>query len=261
MGVEDDWPAFCPNLELKLDVTNGTLSFVSPSKLVNYADYDVTNKEVRGAIFKNGVKQGSLTISATDGAITAGTFSVSTGDTIEVRVRAVHRTSLPWYTHAALERSAVMTVPSGNSQTTFDGSNNVVTVPSFDLAFGWDANNNFKVGVKVTASDNASQSFSVTTRLHGTCPNAASSTTFSATDTTNTQTHVASFTKSDMTSEAVLEMSLQSAASAPYQKDRWLLFFQEGPDVPTYPTGFPTSGTLLKQERVANSTKLRLYRP
>ncbi|MFZ5479078.1 MAG: hypothetical protein ACOZNI_20075 [Myxococcota bacterium] len=260
MGLTDEWPEFCPNFELKVDVTSGSLSLVAPSNLLNHADYEVANGEVRGTVFKNGSKQGAITINAQTGALSITAFSVSNGDTIEFRLHALRRTGLPWMTHTVMERSAVLVV-SGNGQTVFDGSTNVAKVPAFDLAFGWDSNNALKVGMRVTASDNATQSMAVTTRLHGTCPNSASSSSFSMTDTTNTQSHTATFGKADMLSEAAIEMTLQSAGSAPYQKDRVVLLFQENGDVPTYPASFPTSGTLIKQEKVTGTTKLRMFRP
>ncbi|MFZ5476787.1 MAG: hypothetical protein ACOZNI_08440 [Myxococcota bacterium] len=263
MTIGQDWPDFKhPELEVKLDVTGGTLTFVSPSKLINHAGFDVANGEVRGAVFKNGTKAATISIDSSTGALSIAGFSVSTGDVIEVRLQATMRTSLPWFTHARLTRSAFATVPSGNSQTTFGRATNPACVPGFDLAFGWDANDNLKVGVKVTSSDGASQSQTMATRLHGTCPSSSSSSTFSMTDTVNAQYHTSSFARSGMDAEAVIEWSLQSAGSTPYQKDTVLLAFEVASAVPAFPGSFPSAGNVhLRQAKVAGTAELDLSRP
>ena len=259
MSVTDEWPEYRPDLQIKVDITSGSMTLASPSALLNYSEFDLAAPEIRGVIYKNGAKQGSVTISSSTGALSASAVSVTTNDQIEIRFFALGRLSLPWFTRHRLERSVFFTVPAGNSIFLFDSSNNPMPVPAFDLTFGWDGNDNLKLGFKVMGDDGASQDLTVYTRLFGNCPNSNSSTVIDLDDTTNAQTHVSTFTKGNMDADAEVELHLKSGTGSTRQEDRVRIFFQLRDDLPTYNTSFPTSGTLIKQ--VKDGTGLKVYRP
>lgn len=239
MGILDEMPTFMPKPELHISITGGSLTFAASSKLVNPADYGWSPAEVTGAVYKNGSNAMALTINASTGAITANAVSVVTGDKIEVRFDFQGPIGWPWDQKFVLRRSAFFDVPAGTSSFDFDDSTNVMPVPSLDLAFGWEAADKLKVGVKVNGADGASQNYTLYTRRNGGPQETSSS--ISTSDTTNAQTHTSSFSKSDVTSECEFELWLKSGTGSTFMADRCHVIFADKTQVASYPGNFPGS--------------------
>lgn len=257
MGVVIEWVRFSPKTELRLDVTGGSLTLGSASKLVNYADYGWDPAQVVGTIFKNGTSAGAVSINTSTGALTASAVSVATSDEIEVRLEYTGRFSWPYHNKMISRRSAFWTVPAGTNSIEFDDGHNKQPVPDVELGFGWDASDNLKVGVKVAAADGASQSMALFTRR---LPSAqSSSSTISLSNTTSIQTHTSEFDKSEITGDFEIEWVLDSASGNPRQQDRVRLVFSTKALVPSYPPDFPGSDVSMVQLR--SNGKLKLGAP
>jgi hypothetical protein len=245
MGVSDEWPEFMPTITIVLTVSSGTLTLGS-SKVENVSDYDWSPIQLRGTLLKNGTKVANLSINSSTGAITlASGIAVSNGDEIEARFHFVGKTSIPFVGRMIGERSCIMTV-SGDGSTTFDGSTNVMPVPTWDLCFGWDGSGKLKVGVMVVDDDSSSEDMQLKTRLLGMPQSKETSTTIDLSNTSTAQTHTADFGDTDL--EVACEMSFQlvNANSNPRVKDTIRLILYEATEIDSYPAGFPSSGTMLE---------------
>ncbi len=245
MGVNDQWPEYMPTIKLELTVSSGTLSIGTNSSLENEGDYSWSPAQVRGTLWKNDSFVSKLSINSTTGAITmASGISVSNNDEIEARFEFVAKVSLPWVTRVYGQRSCTMTV-SGDGTTTFDDSTNAMPVPSWNLAFGWDGDDKLKVGVKVVSADSSSEDITLRTRLYGPDAASESSTTIDLSDTTNAQTHTASFYQRDVKVAAQMQFKLANATSNPKVQDTINILIFEPTEVDGYPASFPTTGTMV----------------
>ncbi len=245
MGIDDHWPEYMPTISLELTVSSGTLSIGANSALENESDYSWNPDQVRGTVWKNGSFASVLAINSSTGAITiASGVAVSTNDEIEARFEFVAKVSDPWVTRVQGMRSCYMTVD-GDGTTTFDDDDNPMPVPGWKLAFGWDASDKLKVGVKVDSADSSSRDITLSTRLWGPGSAAESSTTIDLTDTTNAQTLTANFKQHDIRVAAQMQFSLANAASNPMVKDTINILVFEPTEIDSYPASFPTTGTMI----------------
>jgi hypothetical protein len=245
MGVDNRWPDFMPTISLELTVSSGTLSIGANSALENEGDYSWGPDQVRGTLWKNGSLASALSINDSTGAITmASGIAVSSSDEIEARFEFVAKVSLPWVTRVFGLRSCFMTV-AGDGTTTFDDTYNTMPVPEWQLAFGWDAFDKLKVGVKVNDADSSSRDIALSTRLWGPGSSAETSTTIDLSDTTNAQTHTADFKDADVKVAAQMQFTLANAASNPKVRDTINILIFEPTEVSTYPASFPTTGTMI----------------
>jgi hypothetical protein len=249
-----DWPEYCPRPELTFTISGGTLSMSTPSNLLNYGDF-VWGQEnqISASLWKNGTKMGDITVNTSTGALSMSSVSVTTGDHIEARFIAEGYADTPWKTTVTLRRSDYFDVPSGTSTITFDATTNPMPVPEWAWAFGWDANNHLKTGFAVSADDGASQDMTVTTRRG---PSVSESSTTIDLDSASTQTHTSSFVKSDVTGSCEIETLFKSGTGTTRVEDHCRLTFTDKDAVPTYPTGFPTTGTQLKHNKNASRASL-----
>ncbi len=258
MGVDNRWPDFMPTISLELTVSSGTLSIGTNSALENHGDYDWSPDQVRGKLLKNGTFASLLSINSSTGAITmASGISVSNNDEIEASFEFVSKVSNPWVTRIYGLRVCTMTV-SGDGTTTFDDSSNTMPVPGWKLAFGWDATDKLKVGVKVDDADGSSRDISLSTRLWGPGGADDSSTTIDLSDTTNAQTHTADFKQHDIKVAAQVQFSLANSASNPKVEDTINLLLFEPTEVDSYPTNFPTTGTMITVTKPTNYWSAKL---
>jgi len=258
MGVDDQWPEYMPTIGIELTVSTGTLTLGANSILEHEGDYDWSPDQVRGVLLKNGAFASLLAINSTTGAITmASGIAVSNADEIEARFEFVAKVSLPYVTRVHGLRACTMTV-SGNGTTTFDDTNNVMPVPGWKLALGWDAADKLRVGVKVDDADSSSRDITLSTRLWGPGSSAESSTTIDLTDTTNAQTLTADFKQKDVRVAAQVQLTLANAASNPMVTDTINILLYEPTEIDSYPVSFPTTGTMLTATKPAGywSTKL-----
>jgi len=258
MGINDQWPEYMPTISIELAVSSGTLTLGANSALENEGDYDWSPDQLRGTLWKNGAFASVLAINSTTGAITmASGIAVSNSDEIEARFEFVAKVSLPWVTRVYGVHACTMTV-SGDGTTTFDDTNNVMPVPGYELAFGWDAADKLKVGVKVDDADSSSRDITLSTRLWGPGSSADSSTTIDLSDTTNAQTLTADFKQKDVKVAAQVQLSLANAGSNPMVKDTINILIFEPTEIDSYPVSFPATGTMLTATKPAGywSTKL-----
>jgi hypothetical protein len=209
MSIADQWPEYAPDVSLKVDITSGVLTLVSPSVLNNHADFDLSAPSIRGTVFKNGAKVGTISIDSSTGALSMSGLNVSTGDHVMFEFQAIGIVSLPWISRLVMSRMVFLDVPAGNAQITFDGSNNTMPIPGHDFAFGW-SSGNLKAAVKVASSDGAGQSPVLYTRLFGTSPDQESSTTISLSNTSTAQVQTSSFADSAMVRDAEIELYWKS---------------------------------------------------
>lgn len=250
MPIGIEWFRVGPSLALHVDITGGVLSLTSSSQVNNIGDFPIA--QVAGAIYKNGTSAASLTINGTTGAITSSSVNVSTGDHIEVRVEVTSPVSWPWDNRIVCRSSGFLDVPAGQSTIDFDGNTNVMPIPGLDLAFGWDANSYLKLGVKIMATDSASQDILALSRR----PSAQeTSTTIVITDS-SVQTHTSSFTTSDITGEFELELRQRSGSGTTYAETRSMFRFTDKTQVAAYPAGFPSDQVKIKQTKAGGKLKL-----
>jgi len=257
MGDMIVWPEYTPDTDVKIDVSNGTLTLVSPSKLRNFGDFTWgVGGSVDGDVYKGGSSAASISFNDDTRAMTITGFSVATDDEIEVRVEHTgDANSNPWDTETSLRRSAFWTVPSGGGDVLFDQSTNAMPVPTYRLTFGWDGSDKFKVGFKVTSDDGASQDLKVTTALVGTSPDKKSSSTIDLDDTTNVQAHTADFTKTDVGTEWEMLLHLKSGTGSTRQESRVHFLFKDVDAIDAYDSSFPTTGVLLKTSKVEGGAR------
>lgn len=260
MGIEQGtYPGFTPKFDLILEVSGGVLTLGTNSALLNVGDYTWGGSpEVTGKIIKNGADAATLSINSSTGAITASSVSVSTGDHIVVFLTYTGPASWPWEQRMVMTRSAFMDVAAGTTTTTFNGTNNTMPVPTYELTFGWDANDAWKVGVKVSADDGASQDLALTTRRLPAQTESASTTNIDLAST-SVQTHVASFNKSGITADWEIDLALASGTGTTHMEDRVRFIFTNASQVPSYPTNFATHGVRTVQSKV--SGKLQVGAP
>ena len=245
MSIIDQWPEYMPTISLELTVASGTLSIGANSAVENAGDYGWNPDQLRGSLWKNGSLASTLSINSSTGAITmASGVAVSDTDEIEARFLLVTKVSNPWVTRLIGQRSCFMTV-SGSGTTTFDEDDNPMPVPSWQLAFGWDANDKLKVGVKVLDDDSSSLDMTLKTRLWGPGSASESSTTIDLSDTTNAQTLTSSFYQGGIRVAAQMEFSLANAASTPMVKDTIAIVLYEPTEIDVYPSSFPATGKML----------------
>lgn len=252
------WPEYVPDQVLKIDFTNGSMTLAAGSRLRNYGDYDMgaATPETKGEVWKNGSKQGDITIDAHTRALTISSVSVSSGDDIEFRMEfTCGHASAPWDNKIVLRRTAFLEVSGNNEVVTFDASTNAMPVPTWRSTFGWDASDNFKWGIVVDDDDSASQDMTLWTRLVGTTPDQESSSTIDL-DTTNTQTHVSSFDKTDVDTKFEVETLLKSGTGTTRQETRCKFVFNDVDEVPSYSSSFPSDDVLLDQVKVKASARI-----
>lgn len=257
MGIgQGTYPDFMPEFDLVLGVTGGVLSVASGSVLQNVGDFAWGGSpEVTGRILKNGTEATTLSIHSTTGVVTASTVSVATGDHIVVEFTYSGPDGWPWAQKMVLTRSALMDVGAGTSTTTFDGTTNVMPVPGYELTFGWDANDNWKVGVHVLGDDGASQDLTLTTRRLPNQTESASSTTIDL-DTSTVQTHTAAFNKSGISGNWEIDLHLASGTGSTRMEDRVRFVFTDATQVPSYPGNFATAGVRTVQSKSGGKLKI-----
>ena len=257
MGIAEDWPEYDPDTKLVVSITSGTATLTSASKLENKGDFDLA--QIAAAVFKNGAFEAGIAVHPVTGVLSLDSgISVSTDDTLEFRFIAQMQLSLPWISRVVFKRAAFMTVASGDSTTTFDSTTNAMPVPGINIAFGFTAapDFDFKVGMKVAGADGASEDLRVTTRLTD-CPDDGTYVDIDLGNTSTAPTHTADFSMMDATDAAIeLKAELASGTTNPRQTSSWRVLFWDRGQVPIYPTGFPTSGTLLVQSKVGSGMKL-----
>ena len=144
MGITDEWPEYGPDLELKVDIRGGIATLISPSKLKNKAEFDPAAPNIVGSVFKNGAFETAISIHVATGNLDfEDEVSVSTNDVLELRFVGQLQLSEPWISRLVVQRSAFMTVASGDSTTTFNSTTNAMPIPAVNLCFGWDASEDF----------------------------------------------------------------------------------------------------------------------
>lgn len=257
MSGDVEWFKIGPKLELHVDITGGSLTLVSTSKLVNVGDFVWNPVVVAGAIFKNGTSVAALTINSSTGALTASAVSVATGDHVEVRLEFTSAVSWPWDNRIVLRRAAFFDVPAGDSTFDFDDSTNTMPIPNLDLALGWDGNSNLKLGVKIVATDNASQDIVAYSRL---LPTSSETSTTIAIGDTGTPTHTSSFSKSNATGAFELELCQRSSSGTTYSEERRILRFTDNTQVAGYPAGFPSDQVKVRELKITGG-RLKLGAP
>lgn len=260
MGVDDQWPEFMPTITLVLTVSSGTLT-LGTSTVENYADYGWSPDQLRGTIWKNNAKVAGLSISSSTGAITlASGIAVSNGDLIEARFLFVGKASDPFVGRMIGKRACFMTV-AGSGSTTFDEDDNPMPVPTWNLAFGWDANKKLEAGVMVVDDDGASQDMMLRTRLLGGPLAKESSTAIDLSNTSTAQTHTADFYDSDVEVACEIEFSLANGTGTPRVVDTIRIVFFEPTEIDGYPASFPTSGTCLEITKPSGTWSAEVAEP
>ncbi len=251
MTIQIEWFRLGPKVDLHVEITGGVLTLASSSQVNNIGDFP--SAQVAGAVFKNGTSAVSLTINSSTGAITCNSVNVTTGDHIEVRVEVTSPVSWPWDNKIICRAAGFLDVPSGTSTFDFDGSTNIMPIPTLDLAFGWDSNNDLKLGAKIIATDSASQNIVAWSRQ---LPLAdESSTTFTISET-GVQTHTASFGLSDISGDFELELRQRSSSGTTFAETRSAFRFTDKTQVAGYPAGFPSDQVKVKQSKASNKLKL-----
>ena len=247
MTIEIEWFRIGPKTELHVDITAGSLTLLSTSKLANPGDFAWNPDDVVGSILKNGAVATSLTINGSTGAITASAVSVATGDHIEIRAEATSAVSWPWDNRIVARRGCFFDVPAGHSTFDFDDSTNVMPIPNLDLAIGWDSGNHIKLGVKILAKDGASVNLLAFSRL---LPSASETSTSMDINSSSVMTHTSSFTTSDITGDFEQEWRLKSGTGSTFVEDRSYLRYTDKTQVAGYPANFPTDQVKVKQTRM-----------
>jgi hypothetical protein len=248
-----------PDPRLTVIVSNGALSFAEACELANHDVFTWDPDQVVGLLFKNGVKASTLDIDSSTGAITLGSpVGVNTGDHIEVRFIFIDRLSNPWASKAVLTRSSFFDVPEGNTSFSFDAQNNPMPVPVMAFAFGWDANNKFKVGFSVSDDGGAAEDLKCITRMP--C-GVLESYTIIDLDSSNTQTHVSTFKRTDVSACFEMEFLLRTGASSTRQEESAKLVFCEVDEIGAWPGNFPSSDVMLEQDLPQGAAAFRWSRP
>ncbi len=261
MGLGNNWPDFIPDLDLTLEVDSGYLDVGSGSAIDNYSDYSSRSGWLKGTLWRNGTKVSAFSIDGSGNISLASAIPVSTNDAIEARFDFAGIASLPWVTHCLVRRAAFMKVPAGTSSTTFDGSTNVMPVPSWDLAFGWHTDDKLKVGFKVNGDDGASQDMTVTTRLVGSDVDKSSSDTIDLDDTSSTQTHTADFVDTDVEIACEIKTHLANATTDTHVDDTIRIVLLATTELGSYPASFPSSGTMLEHRKPGGTHAGELDQP
>ncbi|MFH1464325.1 MAG: hypothetical protein ABIO70_08050 [Pseudomonadota bacterium] len=260
MGVFDEWPEFMPTISLVLTVSSDVLT-LGTSAVENVGDYDWSPIQLRGTILKNGSKVANLSIDSGTGAITlASGIAVSNGDVIEARFHFVGTISDPFLGRMIGERSCFMTV-AGDGSTTFDDTYNVMPVPSWNLAFGWDGTNKLEVGVMVLDDDGASEDMQLSTRLLGMPQSKESGVSIDLSNTSTAQTHTADFSDADLEVACEMSFALSTGNSNPRVKDTIRLILFEAAEIGSYPAGFPSSGTMLEVSKPTGTWSAEVAEP
>lgn len=258
MGIFDQWPEYMPTISLTLTVSSGTLTIGGGSAVENSGDYGWAPDQLRGTLWKNGSLASELSISSSTGAITmASGVAVSNSDEIEARFHFVGTMSTPWVTRVICTRSCTMTV-SGDGSTTFDEDDNPIPVPSWNLAFGWDANDKLKVGVKVVSADSSAYDIRLKTKLLGMPQAKETYTDIDLSDTTNAQTHTADFYAKEVEVACEMRFVLVNATSDPAIEDTIRILIFEPTEIGDYPASFPTSGTMIAVTKPAGYWSAKL---
>ena len=250
MGVGTDWPEHTPDVRITVNISGGALTLGGSSVVNNIGQFPVEGgvDTLVGAIYRNGSKATDLSFSRPGGGVNASSVSVSEGDNIEVRFDYLGEEATPWDTRCVFRRSCFLTVPSGSTAVVFGPTGTAMPTPLWDCAWGWDAIDKFRLAYHISSDDGASQDMTVKTRLLGAGDPQESSSTIDL-DTTNPSPHVSAFDKADATGgiEVQLEMMLLSSTSATRVEDRHRIVFHSPPDIDDFPTGFPSSGGMLRQ--------------
>lgn len=259
MSAEMDWPTYFPRPSLAFTINSGTLTLDVSSAVQNPGDFVWgTPNQLSASLWKNGSWQRVISINSSTGALTMSSLSVTTGDHIEVRFVSDGYADVPWKSNVLNRRIAFFDIETGVSAVTFDDSTNVMPIPAWSLAFGWSTFNKLKVGFKVAGDDSASQDMTVTTRRGVGVDE--TSTTIDLDDTSTTQTHTSSFAKTDVAAGVcAVQTLLKSGAGTTRIEDSIQIEFTDKDEVPSYPSAFPSSGTLLTES--VDSSRLRLSRP
>ncbi len=256
MGVYSEFPEYIPDYILEIDISSGVLTIDTGSMLRNPGDFRWAGAaQVAIRVFKNDTFQHTLTVNQATRAISGNTLSVSEDDEVEIRFVFTGAEGAAWDSTSIFRRSAFLTVGATDETFTFDGSNNTMPVPLYDLGFGWDASDNLKVGFSVSSDGGASQDMTCSTRLIGTTPNKESSTTIDL-DSASTQTHTSSFDKSDMTDSCEIETYLKSGTGTTRQEDLLKTRFSDKTSIPDWDTSFPTTGVLLNQKLINTGSRM-----
>jgi hypothetical protein len=252
-GPIEQWPDYCPDPDVTIDVTSGSLTVIAGSVTSNVSQFDLTAPDLTCTLWKSGVRAAQLSIDAQTGAVTLpSAVPVTSGNRIELRFRFLSPLSLPWLSHLTWERVLIFDYAGVNVRHRFAPGYVAMPVPAYELAFGWETTNNkFRLGVKPTSADGATQALKVTTRL----PGGGSQSYTNVTLTNNAQqTHDSLFTKSQvLLGEFEAELLLASATTGPRQEDKATLSFQHADSIPAW--NATTVG--LYQEKVGGSGKLR----
>ncbi len=255
-GIGENWPDFMPVVTLVIEVSSGSLSLGS-SAVENYTDFDWGPDQLFASLWKNGTKATNLSISSSTGAVTLGSaVGVSDDDEIEVRFDFVGKVSNPWGTRVIGRRACYMTV-SGDSTTTFDEDDNPIPVPTWDLTFGFDANDRLKVGVRVTDDDGATQDMTVKTRLWG-LPQAKETSTTVDLSSTSVQTHTADFYDRELELAAEIRFILANGVGTTKVEDTIRLLLFDATLLSAYDTGFPTTGILVNVTKPSGTWAAKL---
>lgn len=251
MTIEAEWPEYIPEFDVKFTITEGSVAFDSSSKITNHAKFEDLTDEVVGRILVNGSHTEDVTINASTGALSCTAFDVSDGDTVTLLVTYYGRMSLPWYSTQLFQQKAQFDWSTGLGSVEFDTTTNAMPVPTLEIKFGWSgASDAFKVGIKCTDDDGASQDMTLGTRLGDLSPNLASQTTIDL-DITTEQTHTASFDKGDIDQLFMMQLKLKSGTGTTFQENRNVILFANKDAVPDYP-----ATKLLTQTDSADGQKL-----
>jgi hypothetical protein len=258
MGIFDQWPEYMPTISVTLTVSAGTVTIGAGSAVENAGDYGWDPDQLRGTLLKNGAIAAPLLIDSSTGEITmASGVAVSANDEISAHFRFVGKVSEPWVTRVICTRTCTITI-SGNGSTVFDEDDNAMPVPSWDLAFGWDANDKLKVGVKVNSADSSSEDIKLKTRLLGGAVAKETSRDIDLTDTTNAQTHTSSFSSDEIEVACEMRFALVNDTSNPMVEDNIRILIFEPTEVDDYPASFPTTGTMVNVTKPAGYWSAKL---
>lgn len=251
-GTQEQWPDYCPDPDVTIDVTGGSLSLIAGSVTSNVSRFDLTAPDLTCTLWRSGVRAARLSIDAQTGAVTLPSLvPVTSGDRIELRFRFLSPLSLPWLSHLTWERVLIFDYTGADVRHRFAPGHVSMPVPSYELAFGWAAGDKFRLGVAPTNADGATQALQVTTRLPG-----GGSQSYTSVTLANgaQQTHDSLFTKSQvLLGEFEAELLLGSAATGARQEDRATLSFEHADSIPDW----NATTVRLYQEKVGGSGKLR----
>jgi hypothetical protein len=229
MTIQEQWPDYCPDPDVTIDVASGVLTLGSGSVLSNYTEFDLSAPDVTASLWVNNARVRTITI-ASNGALSMTSAQVSQNDAVEVRFHFVSPLSLPWVSRLTWTRVLKMTVPGGTSSTNFGPGGTSMPVPDLEIAFGWQSNA-LRVGVKPNDADGATQALVLSTRLVG---GNASTTNVNLASATQ-QTHDSSFTYAQaLDGEAEVGLDLASATSGARQEDHVRIVFQLADSIPAW---------------------------